>query len=308
MRLLIAGSAFQKDEHIRFFNALGIETICIDREDETLNDEVYNADAVICNWLFVHHDIKRFTNLRYIQLLSAGTDRVPIVYIKEHNIVLNNARGVYSIPMAEFVVSGVLQLIKHSSFFYEQKRACIWEKKRDITELSNKKILIVGAGSVGSETAKRFAAFTDEVYGIDVYVPKKYNWFKDIFDISKLNQMLADSDIVILTLPLNDKTYHLFNKKQFSFMKRGAILVNIARGGVVDENALIDALDGYLSGAVLDVFEQEPLSADSPFWKMDNVILSPHNSFVSDQNNKRLWELCKKNIEAFLGKSGDGGI
>ena len=303
MKLLIAGSAFRSEENIQYFSELGIETICVEREDGALSDEAYEADAVICNWLFVHHQIEKFRNLKYIQLLSAGLDRVPVEYIKEHGIILNNARGVYSIPMAEFAVSGVLQLIKHAPIFFEQKKSRKWDKQRDLTELSGKKVLIIGAGSVGTETAKRFSAFTDEVYGVDVFVPEHFEWFRKILDISRLDEALADSDVVVLTLPLTDGTRHLFDNSRFAAMKHGAIFVNIARGGVVDENALSEALNGQLYGAVLDVFEQEPLSSDSPLWKLDNTILSPHNSFVSDQNNKRLWALLCRNIENFIKKS-----
>lgn len=303
MKLLIAGSAFRSEENIQYFSELGIETICVEREDGALSDEAYEADAVICNWLFVHHQIEKFRNLKYIQLLSAGLDRVPVEYIKEHGILLNNARGVYSIPMAEFAVSGVLQLIKHAPIFFEQKKSRKWDKQRDLTELSGKKVLIIGAGSVGTETAKRFSAFTDEVYGVDVFVPEHFEWFRKILDISRLDEALADSDVVVLTLPLTDGTRHLFDNSRFAAMKHGAIFVNIARGGVVDENALSEALNGQLYGAVLDVFEQEPLSSDSPLWKLDNTILSPHNSFVSDQNNKRLWALLCRNIENFIKKS-----
>lgn len=305
VKLLIAGSAFRTERHIAYFRSIGAETVCCEREDGVLPDEAYEADAVICNWLFKHHPIEQFHNLKFIQLLSAGTDRVPLDYISAHGIVLCNARGVYSIPMAEFAVSGVLQLIKHTAVFCEQKKACIWNKLRDLTELSEKKVLIVGAGSVGSETAKRFSAFTDEVCGVDVFVPAHYQWFKEIFDISKLDEVLADADVVVLTLPLTDETRHLFNKARFFAMKQNAIFVNIARGGVADETALIEALNGHLSGAVLDVFEQEPLPADSPFWKMENVILTPHNSFVSDRNDKRLWTLCQKNFEKYLMQSED---
>lgn len=304
MILLIAGSDFRSQEYLEYFNSLGIETICTEREDGILSQEAYCVDAVICNWLFVHHQIERFGNLKYIQLLSAGTDRVPIQYTAEKHIVVNNARGVYSIPMAEFAVSGVLQLIKHTDVFLEQKKACLWSKQRNITELNGRKILIVGAGSVGTETAKRFSAFTDEVYGVDVYVPAHHPWFKEIYDISKLNVALSDADVVVLTLPLTEETRHLFDKAQFCSMKQGAIFVNIARGGVVDETALIAALNDQLYGAVLDVFEQEPLPADSPFWKLEHVILTPHNSFVSDQNNRRMWELCKKNLESYLKTNG----
>ena len=302
MKMLITGFTNNIKKYIDYFNNYGVKTIFCEREDGVLCEEAYSVDAVICNWLFVHHPIELFNNLKYIQLLSAGTDRVPIDYIKEKEIALYTARNVYSIPMAEFAVSGVLTIIKHINKFYEQQKDCVWRKHRDIGELYNKRVLIVGTGSVGNEVAKRFSAFTDYVYGVDKVIPIQHQYFRDIMDISRLNDELSISDIVILTLPMTSETFHLFNKERFLHMKQDSILVNIARGGLVDEEELIEALNGHLYGAVLDVFEQEPLSPVSSLWKLDNVVLSPHNSFVSDQNSDRLLELCRSNFETYYKK------
>lgn len=304
MRLLIAGSAFQKEIYVQHLRSLGIEVILSEREDSPISQDLLDVDAVICNWLFVHHNIEQFHNLKYIQLLSAGYDRVPIDYIRDKEIALHNARGVYSIPMAEYAVSGVLQLLKQSALFYEKQRSYIWEKDRSIQELNDKTVLIVGCGSVGTETAKRFSVFTDDVYGVDITIPEKYEWYQKIYHLSNLADVLGNADIVVLTLPLNDETYHLFDESRFAVMKSDAIIVNIARGGVVDESALIDALKDTQRSAVLDVFENEPLPLDSPLWKMNNVLITPHNSFVSDKNEERLWKLCLKNIEDYIKTEG----
>ncbi len=253
------------------------------------------VEGVICNGLFLSHPIEQFVNLKYIQLTSAGFDRVPMDYVQAHGIQIHNARGVYSVPMAEFAVSGVLTLYKQQRFFSDKQKESVWEKHRGLLELAGKTVLIVGCGSVGQACAKRFSAFDCVVLGADVVTDEKA-YFEKIYPMSGLYEALAKADIVVLTLPLIPETMHLMNVQAFDAMKEGSVLVNIARGGVVDTNALVSALEDKLYGAVLDVFETEPLSADSPLWTMDHVILTPHNSFVGDGNAQRLADVIMENI------------
>lgn len=295
MKLLITGAFSWTEEMKQILRTAGWELIFTQREDSELPAEAYEAEAAVCNWLFVNQDIRKFPNLKTVQLLSAGLDRVPLEYIREQGISLYNARGVYSVPMAEFAVAGVLQLYKGSRFFAENQKTHRWEKKRDLLELFGKRVCVVGTGSVGSETARRFRAFTDEVYGVDLY-PTENAVFQNIFHLKDLDEQLTVSDIVILTLPLTDETRGMFDRTRFALMKSGAVLVNIARGGIVDEAALLEAVDTKLLGAVMDVFSVEPLSPDSPLWDKENVIISPHNSFVSQGNDRRMWDVIRKNL------------
>ena len=137
-----------------------------------------------------------------------------------------------------------------------------------------------------------------KVFGADI-VSFKSEHFEEIYLIDELDSKLSKMDIVILTLPLTDETRYLFNKSKFQKMKDGAVLVNISRGAVVNTNDLINALNQSLGGAVLDVFETEPLEDNSPLWDMKNVIITPHNSFVGEGNNKRLFEVVISNLESF---------
>lgn len=296
MRVLLTGAFPWAVDQLDALKNLGYEILYVEREDSVLSDDEKSADIVICNWLFVHHNIEEFKNLKYIQLLSAGLDRVPCNYVNEHNIQMWNARGVYSIPMAEFVISGVLQILKASRYFYKNQMAAKWEKNRDLLELSDMKVLIVGAGSVGTEIAKRFGAFTSYVRGVDL-ISQNVPYFDEVVSIERLHSELNIADIVVVTLPLTSETRHLFNVDRFKEMKKNSIFVNVARGGLVDECALLEALNDKLRGAVLDVFEEEPLPDTSDFWRRENVILTPHNSFVSNANNKRLWNLIYQNMK-----------
>ena len=207
-----------------------------------------------------------------------------------------NARGVYSIPMAEFALCGVLQLYKRSRIFYRSQEDKRWKKCRDILELYGKNVLIVGCGSVGTECAKRFSAFGSAVRGIDLH-PREDNLYDVIEPLDRLCDEISIADIIVLTLPLTKETFHLFDAKAMGYVKKGSLLVNISRGAVVDTNALLEALDkGDFLGAVMDVFEDEPLSENSSLWNYENVIITPHNSFVGEGNSKRLNEVILSNL------------
>lgn len=295
MNLLVTGAWSGAKENMEQLTQLGHSVVFLHQEKDELPCAYDWVEGVICNGLFLSHPIEKFGNLRYIQLTSAGFDRVPMDYVKAHGIEIRNARGVYSIPMAEFAVSGVLQLYKQSRFFTENQKQHRWEKHRGLLELNGKTVCIVGCGSVGTECAKRFKAFGCDVTGVDLFLREDEN-YRIMLPLELLNPVLEKSDVVVLTLPLTDETRHLMNADRFAKMKQGSVLVNIARGAVVDTEALLDALNDKLSGAVLDVFEEEPLSEDSPLWDMENVILTPHNSFVGDGNGERIDRLILENL------------
>lgn len=245
-------------------------------------------EAVVCNGLFLYNPIKQFSNLRLIQLTSAGLDRVPLEYIRMHEIKLYNAAGVYSVPMAEFAISGILQLYKQSRFFAENQRAHRWEKHRGLTELFGKRICILGCGDVGREIAKRLKAFGCQVIGVNRTV-QEIEEFESVLPLTALLTEAAACDILICSIALTEETRGMIGKEIFAALHPGAVFVNVARGALADQQALTAWLQKGGS-AVLDVFEDEPLSEISPLWDMDNVILTPHNSFVGEGNRERLWE------------------
>jgi phosphoglycerate dehydrogenase-like enzyme len=294
MNLLVTGAWQQATDYLEELEKEH-EVIFMQWENKELPCEYEWVEGIIGNGIFLSHPIERFKNLRYIQLTSAGYDRVPMNYVEEHQIKIHNARGVYSIPMAEFAIAGVLQLYKQARFFSNNQKNHQWIKHRDLLELNGKKVCIVGCGSVGTECAKRFSAFGCHVVGIDLY-PREDEYYQEMLHLKMLDDVLSQMDIIVLTLPLTEETHYLMNDGRFKQLKEGAVLVNIARGAVVDTEALIKNLD-KLGGAVLDVFEEEPLSGDSELWDREDVILTPHNSFVGEKNQKRLKECILKGLD-----------
>ena len=294
MNLLVTGAWSDGKNCISELEAMGHNVTFMQYEKDALPCNYEWVEGVICNGLFLSHPIEKFTNLKYIQLTSAGFDRVDMNYVKAHNIEIHNARGVYSIPMAEFAICGVLQLYKQAAFFRENQKQHLWEKHRGLLELAGKKVLIVGCGSVGNECAKRFKAFDCRVTGVDL-IPREDSLYSEMLPLDKLDNALKQADIVVLTLPLTEQTNYLIDNSKLSLMKDGATLVNIARGAIVDTQALLNHIDRF-TGALLDVFEEEPLNENSPLWDKPNIILTPHNSFVGEGNGERLKEIITENL------------
>lgn len=296
MNLLVTGAWRGAREHMEGLEKLGHQVVFMQNESDALPVDPSWVEGMVCNDIFLHHGIEQFSNLRYIQLTSAGFDRVPMEEVNRRGIGIYNARGVYGIPMAEFALGGVLQLYKQSRHFTENQKDHGWNKHRGLLELWGKQVTIVGCGNIGQECAKRFAAFDCRVAGVDIF-EAELPGIEKMYHISRLQEVLPHSDVVVLTLPLTEQTHHLFGEEAFQKMKKGAILVNIARGGVVDTKALIQALQTHLGGAVLDVFEEEPLAESSALWDMEHVIATPHNSFVGDGNDRRLTGVIFQNLQ-----------
>lgn len=297
MNLLLTGAFKYSEEQLHRIEELGYCITFIQDERKTLELDCSKFDAVVCNSLFLYTPIERFYSLKFIQATSAGLDRMPLEYISKNKICLKNAKGVYSIPIAEWCVCKILDIYKHSVFFIENQENSVWEKHRGIIELSGKTATIIGAGDIGTQIAKRLSAFDVNVLAVDIIKPES-PYFNKYYNISELDKVLPISDIVIITLPLTNDTRNLFDLKRFEKMKKGSIIVNMSRGGIIDENALVDALnEEKLMAAAIDVFETEPLPLESSLWSVKNLFISPHNSFVSENNNERLFKVIYSNLK-----------
>lgn len=306
MNLLLTGAFKYSEEHLYRVRSIGYDVMFVQDERDHLPIDLDNIDAVVCNNLFLYKDIKQFRNLKFIQLTSAGMDRVPLDYINDRGIIVYNARGVYSTPIAEWVVLKILEIYKKSRKFYDAQSEHKWLKQRDLMELTGKTAAIIGFGSVGTAIAKRLKAFEVNLIAVDDRSRDSAESLivNETYRSDELIKALGKSDIAVLTLPLTAQTCHLMNKSKFDAMKYDSVLVNVSRGAVIDESALISVLqEGKLLGAALDVFEEEPLPENSLLWDFENVIITPHNSFVSDKVNERLFEVIFKNLCFFKSNS-----
>lgn len=302
MKTLITHSLKLTEAQKSQLAALGLEITY--QQDTAPVAQPEQFELVVCYDLFSSNDLSKFSSLKYIQLTSVGVDHLPLVEIERRGILLRNARGVASVPIAEFVLGGVLQIYKKNRQFWQNQQQHQWKRLHGIQELAGKQVCIVGAGSIGCELAKRFAAFDARVIGVNPS-PVRSPWFAEVWPPERLAEALGQADIVALSLPLRPETQHLFNAERLAQLKPGALLVNVARGPIVDEQALLASLQsGHLQGAVLDVFEQEPLPAASPLWDLPSVVLTPHNAFLSEGKDARLFEIVQQNVRDWLSLAG----
>jgi phosphoglycerate dehydrogenase-like enzyme len=188
-----------------------------------------------------------------------------------------------------------LSVYKQDSHFRDAQVSHKWIKHRGLRELYGKNICILGCGSVGNECAKRFSAMGCRVYGVDL-TPSNDNLYSYILPLNQLSEAIASADILVLTLPLTNDTYHLIGERELNLLRDESVIVNISRGGIIDTEALIDVLRRTNITAVLDVFEEEPLAYDNPLWIRPNVRITPHNSFVGEGNTDRMWQVVISNL------------
>lgn len=300
MNLLLTGCYNYSKEQINKLHSLGYDVYFMQQEKDELPLPASKIHAIVCNALFLNHDIEAFNQLKLIQLTSAGFDRVPIEKIKAHNIKLYNARGVYSIPMAEWALFRALEYYKQGWFFRKEQKETLWTKHRGLREIAGTYVAIIGAGNVGQETAKRFQALGATTIGFDIHTQETQG-FDYMLLTNTLSEHIKEYDIVIVTAPLLPSTRGIISRDILLNMKENAMLINIARGGLIDEKAMIDVLTKRKDlFAALDVFETEPLATTSPLWGLENVAVSPHNSFVGNGNHERMFNVIYDNLKRFI--------
>lgn len=288
------------DEKMKKLEELGYDIIVEDENNVVYSNELSEIEVLVCYNPFDTLDISKMKNLKWIQLSSAGIDQLPINYTKGTDIIVSNNKGGYSIPMGEWVVLKILEMLKHSAKLYDNQNKKIWKMDTKILELCGKTVGFIGTGNIAQQSAKRLQGFEVKTLGVNTK-GNDVEYFDKCFSIMKIDEMLNLCDIVILTIPYTEETYHLINSERISHMKTGAYFINVARGLIVDENALIEALqNGKIVGASLDVVEKEPLSDQSPLWEMENVIITPHNSWISEKKNDRRYELIYENMKSYI--------
>lgn len=244
----------------------------------------------------------RHKKLRWIQATSAGIGGfMKRTGLDESGLMVTTAGGIHSVPLAEFAVTGALYFTKGVPELRGRQAKRHWERYTT-RQLAGQRALVVGLGGMGRQVVATFAALGVTVTGLG-----RDGGSYDVPGLSRLihrdelDAALPDADILVLCCPLTPETEGLIGRAQLACLPPHAVLVNIARGPVVDEDALADALaNGRLGGACLDVFSQEPLPADSPLWGMDNVLISPHSASTVATENQLLTRLFIDNLERFL--------
>jgi phosphoglycerate dehydrogenase-like enzyme len=238
---------------------------------------------------------------RWVQSTSAGIGQLVKANSYDSRMphtVFTTASGVHKRPLAEFVVMAMLMHYKGALRMIDGQRRRHWERYAG-TDLEGRTLAIVGLGRVGAEIARLCRALGMTVIGTDVRpAPDAVNRY---YEPSQLHAMLPQADVLVLMVPHTPQTEKMIGARELALLPRGAYFINTARGAVVDEAALIEALrSARLSGAALDVFAEEPLPPSNPLWEMPNVLVSPHSASTSDRENARITELFCDNLRRFV--------
>lgn len=246
-------------------------------------------------------DINEYKSLKWIQYLMAGYDGLDLDLFKRHEIIFCNAQDIFSKSIAEDVFTKILYFNRNVKHYLDCMKDGRWEPIREEPELTGSTVLILGVGSIGKELAKRFKAFETYVIGYRNQQRLEENFDEIITDEDSLKSALKQADYVVLALPLNENTKYFFNKDKIQYMKSSALLINVARGQVINQEDLIEALEKKaIRGAGLDVLDPEPLPSDHKLWQMDNVYITPHNASSSPYMRDRLYEMIVMNLDLYL--------
>jgi D-2-hydroxyacid dehydrogenase (NADP+) len=247
--------------------------------------------------------VERAHDLRWVHSTAAAVGILPLRELGARAIKVTNSRGIQAVPIAEHVMGGLLLLARRFNLMLDAQRDRRWIQN-DLTRnawpwsLHRRKMTIVGFGTIGQEVARRAHAFGMRVTGIRKRLDQpRPDFVENIVGPDQLDKALRGCDVLVISAPFVDGTEGLIGERQIALMNPGAILINVARGKIVQEPALIAALgNGRLGGAVLDVFEREPLDAASPLWILPNVVISPHSAGVRPDHWDEVIDLFSENL------------
>ncbi len=273
--------------------------IANDRQDAL--EKIVDADAA---YNFVTPElIKAGKKLRWVQVPSAGVEGYLFDELVESDIVLTNAKGLYGIHIAEHVMALILSFSRAINILIRRQMDEIWESRANlpVTEIAEQTLGVIGLGGIGLEVAQRAHAFGLRILAIDPTQTQQPDYVEHLWRSDKLHDMLRKSDFVAICCPLTHQTRQMMGEEEFKNMKPTAYLINIARGGIVDQEALIKALQSKeIAGAGLDTTTPEPLPKGNPLWQMENVIITPHMAGQSPYSGRRLMALLCENLKRLV--------
>lgn len=261
-------------------------------------EDIYSADVLYTYMGLQYLDLKRMKKLKYIHLTSTGINGLPFKEIEEKGIYLSNNPFGYAVPMAETVVMYILELYKKAHKMFRAQKDRIWKQDFGWMELTGKKVGFLGTGNIAYETVKRLRAFGTVNWGVNTN-GRRIEGFDRCFSVSDMDEFFTTCDVIVGIMPETSKTKGLVDERRFEMMKKGSIFINIGRGSLIDQKALERHIDKF-KGVALDVFETEPLSKESGLWNYENLIITPHNSWVSEKNIERLGAAVVENLKHFI--------
>ena len=299
------------DEHVERLRevAPGVDILLV-RSEEEAGKEI--RDAEIHFGGLSPETFRAAGRLLWAQTTSAGIERMLFPEMVESEVVLSNASGAYDVPIAEHAFALMLALTRDLRPLIRLQAKHIWQPRWEGSgesarivysgeELTGRTVGIVGLGGIGLEVARKAHGFGMRVVATDPTPKARPEFVERIWDPTEVGEMLAASDVVVIAAPMTPATEGMIGADELARIKPGAYLINVSRGRIVSEKAMMEALtSGRLAGAGLDVTGQEPLPPDSALWDMENVVITPHIAGISEEAERRIWDICRENLRRYL--------
>ena len=296
-KVLMTITDFTQEENNQLNDIAGLDVIFKDKADITKED-IKNADAVVGN---IEPSLLKDENLEWFQSESAGVNQY--LNVLDRKCLLTCATGSYGIAISEYMIAMMLNIMKRIPAYFKDQENQHWVNEGRVISPIGKRILVVGTGDIGKQFAKRAKDLGGHIVGMrrregDI------EGFDEMYTIDALKREVALADVIAISLPSSEHTYHLFNKEILNSCKNDAILMNVGRGNVLDTSILKDVADQFL-GIWLDVLEEEPLPANSPLWHIDNLYITPHitGGYQLDITLKNLYKIVRHNMIAYASNT-----
>ena len=300
---VVVGSAIS-DEHLHDLRASFPDvTFRPASTEEAQKREIADADVFFgrpTREVFLAAD-----RLRWVQWMGTGIDEISSVSeLIDSDVVLTNMPGAHAAAMADHALGMIVALAHRGRELWEDQRQRRWDTAKydgRMVELSGSTMGILALGDIGRAVARRADAFGMEVYAVDIRPTHRPPEVKEVWGEDRLDDLLGISDWFVVTVPLTSKSRGMLDRRRLGLLKPGGYLIVMSRGGIVDEGALLEGLRaGRIAGAGLDVFDQEPLPPENPFWDMTNVVISPHISALTPEMWEGRRQIFKENLKRFL--------
>jgi phosphoglycerate dehydrogenase-like enzyme len=271
------------------------------------DDEALRGADVMIGWSLEPQQFRAAANLRWIYSITAAVDQFLYPELVSSEIAISNAGSVHGPVVAEHAIAMVLALAKRlpTAVRYQDRRKwameAIWNEQPRPREVRGATLAVIGLGSIGAEVTQMAAALKMHVIGVREHTERGAAGAHEVVGFGALDNALGQADFAVLAAPLTPRTRHLIDARRLKLFKPTAFLINVSRGALVDEAALVKALrERKLAGAALDVFEEEPLSRWSPLWKLPHVLITPHTAFLTENVWHRHYEVFTANLKRYM--------
>ena len=298
---IVINAQLNEEHRQMILDAAGENPVVFATSTEELIKE--GKDAEIIYGVCPEEIFQGMPNLKWFQSSSAGMDRLLYPALRDSGVIVTNAAGLYGSHVADQGFALLLGLTRNIHHFTRSQDKHVWGGRGNspMIEIGGFTIGVIGMGGIGQHMARRAKGFEMYVIGVDAYLKDKPDICDELVGIDQLPDVMSRADVVMIACPLTDETRGLINAENLALMKPTAYFINVARGPIHDEPALIEALQQRkIAGAGLDVTQVEPLSADSPLWDMDNVIITPHAAGGSQHRPGRTVAFFCDNIKQFM--------